>query len=182
MILFWAMSFGLAGEPLVTEGFEAAKARHLRVQSVSMGVLASWSVVNLGVGGVGAVIAESPRQEGFWAGNAGWNLVNLGIATSGLASVGAKRTSITTGPQLLKAQNNLERALLVNIGLDVAYMMAGLAVRERGLRVEDPRLQGFGDALLVQGGFLFVFDIGAFAASRRSRRRDVYQPFSSTRP
>lgn len=149
---------------------EVARERHLRVQRVGMSVLGGWAVVNLAGGSVGYALADDPRSQGFWAGNAAWNAVNLGIATAGLASVGARRRAIVDFTSLERSRDNFERSLLVNIGLDVAYVMAGFALRERGLRVDDPRLVGFGDALLVQGGFLFVFDIGLFAGSRFSRR------------
>ena len=151
--------------------FELQRDRHLRVQRVGMTVLTSWSAVNLAGGSVGYALAETPRQQGFWGGNAAWNVVNLGIGTAGLASLGRRRTTIVDPTSLERARDNFERALLVNIGLDVAYAMAGFALRERGQRLDDPRLRGIGDALLVQGGFLFAFDIGLFAGSRVSRRR-----------
>ncbi|MEO0599831.1 MAG: hypothetical protein AAF211_00245 [Myxococcota bacterium] len=174
MVGWWgALAVAGAQEP-GESAFEAAKARHLRVQSAGMGVLAGWSAVNLAGGGVAWALADTPRREGFWGGNAAWNVVNLGIATAGLASVGGKRKAIQEPLDLLKSQQNLERSLLVNIGLDVAYVVAGLALRERGLRLDQPSLQGFGDALLAQGGFLFAFDIALFTASQRSRRRERY--------
>ncbi len=186
MIVAWMMALASAGEPgdgdAERQAFEEAKARHLRVQRRGMGVLASWSVLNLAGGGVGAAIAEDPRAQPFWGGNAGWNVVNLGIATAGLASVGARRRAVQEPADLLRSQQNLERSLLLNIGLDVAYVVAGLALRERGLRVDDPALLGLGDALLVQGGFLFAFDIGLFTASKRSRRKERYSVRLIARP
>lgn len=162
-------TLALAQEPADSR-FELEKTRHLRTQRVGMGVLMGWSGVNLAGGGLAFAVADTPRREGFWGGNAAWNVVNLGIATASLASIGARQTQITDYTSLERSRDNFERALLLNIGLDVAYVMAGLALRERALRADDLRLRGFSDALVLQGGFLFVFDIGLFAGSRYSRR------------
>lgn len=178
MVWWLALAAG-AQEP---DAFEQAKARHLRVQRAGMGVLAGWSAANLVGGGITAAVVDDPRQDGFWGGNAAWNVVNLGIATAGFASIEGRRKRIVDGASLLHSQQNLERSLLFNMGLDVAYAVAGLAVRERGLRLEQPALQGVGDALLVQGGFLFVFDASMLAASRRSRRRERYTIRFNTMP
>jgi len=177
----WLGLAALAQEP-ADDAFERAKARHLRVQSAGMGVLAGWSGVNLAGGGIAWALEDDPRREGFWGGNAAWNVVNLGIATAGLASVGGKRKSIRDGESLLRSQQNLERSLLLNIGLDVGYMLAGWALRERGQRLGQPGLEGLGDALVVQGGFLFTFDLALFTASKVSRRHERYDIRFKTMP
>ena len=56
----------------------------------------------------------------------------------------------------------MEKILLFNAGLDVAYVMGGLYLNERGKNATDTQkrdqLRGFGKAVVLQGGFLLVFD------------------------
>jgi hypothetical protein len=78
--------------------------------------------------------------------NAGWNTVNLALATTSLI------LDRPVEPQ------KLARVFWINAALDVGYMAGGLAMRQRGLRLEQPNLVGWGDSILLQGSFLFVFD------------------------
>ena len=150
----------------LTVGPRAYAERSARVRRVGMGVLGTWSVANMGAGCAGWALAENERMRGFHQMNCMWNGVNAGIAAAGL--VDALRP---IDPLEARAKGRgLERALLFNAGLDVGYVMAGMWLRERGKRLEDPRLVGWGDALLVQGGFLFTFDVSLLLVHSRSAK------------
>lgn len=140
-----------------------------RTERRGMAVLGSWAVVNLAGGTVGWAIAEDERTRNFHAGNALWNTVNLGLAAGGLFR---KAPTAPVDPrEALKQADTLDRVLLFNAGIDVGYTMAGFALQQWGKNREDARLQGFGDALLVQGGFLFAFDIGLYLSHRKWTRK-----------
>jgi hypothetical protein len=49
----------------------------------------------------------------------------------------------------------------LNAGLDVAYVMTGFFLIEKGKNSANnaDRLKGFGYSLILQGGFLFAFDL-----------------------
>ncbi|TNE88807.1 MAG: hypothetical protein EP330_13530 [Deltaproteobacteria bacterium] len=127
----------------------------LRVERGAMGTLASWSIGNLAVG-VPAGLQSEGRSRGFWLGNAAWNGVNLGIVGLGAAGIHGRVRAGDPGPvALARQQRALRRTLLVNAGLDVAYVATGLALRSLAERDD---LRGMGDALVLQGGFLLVFD------------------------
>ena len=54
--------------------------------------------------------------------------------------------------------------LLLNAGLDVAYIMTGLYMKERAKNVEKRKamLKGYGNSIMLQGGFLFLFDVALY--------------------
>ena len=48
---------------------------------------------------------------------------------------------------------------MLNMGLDVAYMAGGLYMTERSKsRLNPAKLKGYGNAVMVQSGFLLLFD------------------------
>lgn len=55
---------------------------------------------------------------------------------------------------------------MLNIGLDAAYMLGGAYLLERAKNniTNLDRFTGFGKSILMQGAFLFVFDIGFYMA------------------
>jgi hypothetical protein len=65
---------------------------------------------------------------------------------------------------------NLERTLIFNSGLDIAYIATGLYLRERGKNelnlTRSEQFQGFGKSLMLQGGFLLVFDALFYSSLR----------------
>jgi hypothetical protein len=61
---------------------------------------------------------------------------------------------------------NFEKILLFNAGLDVGYMALGAFLWERGLRKDSDRLTGYGQSLILQGGFLFTFDLVLYFMNR----------------
>ena len=78
--------------------------------------------------------------------NAGWNVVNVALAT----------------PALIKPKpvdpKRMAKLFWINAGLDVGYMAAGLWMSQRGQATGNPQLTGWGQSVLLQGGFLFAFD------------------------
>lgn len=100
----------------------------------------------------------------FWRGVgsqfAGWGLVNALIAFGGrvMAQERAAGYDNPGVPEVLnKESNSLQRLLWINAGLDVLYMLGGgwLIRRDKG----DGRRKGMGLGVIIQGAFLFVFDI-----------------------
>lgn len=58
----------------------------------------------------------------------------------------------------------MEKTLLFNGGLDVGYMAAGFYLREKAknsTKYHD-MFKGYGSALILQGAFLFVFDLSLY--------------------
>ncbi len=127
-----------------------------------MYVLGGWGAASVAAGAIGYAIADDARWRGFHLMTAGWGLVDLGLAGLSLYN-NDPAAAATLGPaESLAAQLGIERILLFNAGLDVGYLTLGAWLWERGLRKSDPRLEGFGQAILIQGAFLLAFDLGLY--------------------
>lgn len=154
-----------AAQPAAGDDSATALFRRAAIVRGGMVTLGSWAVANLAVGGVGWAVAEDPTLRGFAEMSALWNTVNLGLALGGLAT--AEETPSTLLPSYRESSGRLERVLLFNAGLDVGYMMLGAWLWDRGARgvgiesaaISSEQLTGWGQALVVQGAFLFVFDL-----------------------
>ncbi len=136
----------------------------------AMALLGLWALLNLLVSGY-QVARLDRRHEAFHFHlmNAGWGLVNALLAAAGLAGTHPGQTTGLQLSTLLAGQLRLEGLLLLNAGLDVAYLMTGFWLRARALApgaVRPERLAGYGRSLWVQGGFLLVFDVGFWLAVR----------------
>lgn len=141
-----------AREWLATHNEEAT-----RLNRVAMGVLFGWAVLNIGTGVAGHFASEGETRAFFQA-NAAWNVVNLAIAGFGYHGQATAEPASWDLARSLAEGQKMERVLLFNAGLDVGYMAFGAFLWERGLRKDSERLRGWGKSLLVQGGFLLVFD------------------------
>jgi hypothetical protein len=92
--------------------------------------------------------------------NALWNTVNLGIAAFGY--FGAMRMAAPADAfGLYQEQVGMDKALLFNAGLDLAYIAAGFWAMERSKNVQKNQAQwkGYGQSIALQGAFLFAFDV-----------------------
>ncbi len=138
-----------------------------------MWVLTGWSVANLAYGGIAAARTEGTTKY-FNRMNVYWNVVNLGIAAPSLISSLRKKNNLpTTLDESIEELHSLEKTLLFNTGLDAAYLMGGLYLLERAKNSPDQhdRLKGFGQSVLLQGGFLLLFDATTYLALRKSHRK-----------
>ena len=46
----------------------------------------------------------------------------------------------------------------INAALDVVYIAGGAVLRQQGIEKNNPQWIGWGDSIILQGGFLLVFD------------------------
>ena len=134
-----------------------------RMATNSMLVLGGWAVGTMITGGVGLTQVPATSESGrFHQMNIAWNAVNLGIALPAYLR-GRKRLRRPTDTDLavaVDAQRRTEKVYLINFGLDLGYIGLGAWMREHARTdVKDPDLwAGSGSSLLVQGGFLLLFD------------------------
>lgn len=144
----------------------------LQRQKTGMLVLGSWAVGNIAIGA-----ALSARQEGsakyFHQMNAGWNTINLGIAALGY--LGAAKSDPANTDLFLSMQEHhkFQKILLFNAGLDVAYMVGGAYLIEKSKNAAKlpERLKGFGQSIVLQGGFLLAFDLAQYAVLASGNER-----------
>lgn len=141
-------------------GFAELHESRLQKQRLGMLILGSWAVGNMATGA--AFLGKSSGENrAFQQMQIGWNAVNLGIATLGyLGSLKVDPSGWDTY-QSVQEHYKMQKILLFNAGLDVGYMLGGVYLLERGKREvkNAERLRGFGRSILLQGAFLFVFDL-----------------------
>ena len=136
----------------------------ISLNSNGMLVLGGWAVSNIIVGGVG-MTQTGGQTKYFHQMNAAWNSVNLAIA--GFGYYGLRNQSVDLSlAETINEFHNFEKILLFNAGLDIGYMAIGAYLWERGIRKDSNRLVGYGQSMILQGGFLFTFDLVLYFMSR----------------
>lgn len=121
--------------------------------------LLAWAGFSIAVGAALAA-QKSPFLQGFGAQFAGWGAVDALIALIGARSSGRKQQAADAhAPATLAAETRkLRRLLWLNTGLDVLYVLGGYRLA-RGRGATDDAWRGHGWGIIVQGGFLFWFDL-----------------------
>jgi hypothetical protein len=150
-----------------------------RTNKKAMTVLGGWATSNVVVSGV-LLGQHQGAERAFHQMNVGWNLVNLSIAGLGYWHTSRQLRRPPGSPgEILRQQQKIRQSLLFNAGLDLAYVTAGAWMMDRGVQADRPdaRLEGFGKSLLLQGGFLFLFDISFFLIHQHSDKK-LFQSWS----
>src|SRR5438552_3006409 len=153
------LALSLAAEPFDLRELNRDR---LRTNRLAMGVLAGWAAANIASGVLGGALDRDPQRQALFFTNAAWNVVNALLA--GMALYG----NLTTDPAALDfkasvaAAAKVEKIYLVNAGLDAGYVVAGVLLWQLGAARLDPRLDGVGQSVLVQGICLLVFDTVMF--------------------
>lgn len=136
-----------------------------------MMILGTWAIGNMVWGGIGAS-QTTGETKAFHQMNLYWNSVNLLIAGFGYWQA-TKEVPGTDFWATIESQQGIEKVLLFNGALDLAYMAGGLYMKERGLRNgEDDRLIGFGKSIILQGAFLMAFD-GVMYGFHRAHAKEL---------
>ncbi len=131
------------------------------INETGMKVLGGWAIANIAVGSV-AFYRTKGTTRYFNQMNIFWNIVNLGIVTAGFYGVKEASHKQFNPKQSLAEQRKTERILLINAGLDLAYIAGGVYLNKRGISKNSDRLHGYGNAVILQGAFLFLFDSAMF--------------------
>lgn len=149
---------------LTDQKLEKFNQDRLQINRNGMTVLGSWAVGNIITGAI-VTSQTSGTTKSFHQMNLAWNSVNLAIA--GFGYFGSRETTSRPGlSKTIREFRNFENLLLFNAGLDLGYMASGAYLWERGIRKNSARLVGYGQSLILQGGFLFMFDLVLFKISR----------------
>ena len=154
-LLFLSFSTTIFSQNLTLSNFNQER---LDLNRKGLTVLGSWAGTNLITNGI-LLANSSGSDKYFYQMNVYWNVVNGALA--GLGVLQAKNTQAGLSPfQTLEEQSNTEKTFLVNTGLDVAYVMTGVYLLEKSKNSIDSqeRLKGYGQSVILQGGFLLLFD------------------------
>jgi hypothetical protein len=134
--------------------------QRLNINKYGMTVLGSWALVNIASGVALSVNNNNLNQKNFWQMNAMWNAVNLTLAAPGLYMALKQPEQSMLWVDVIKEQNFTEKVFLFNTALDVAYITAGFWMYDRSKYVStnNERWKGWGQSIIIQGSFLFLFD------------------------
>lgn len=156
-----------------------------RLDQRGFAVLGGWAVSNVLVSGIATGQTEGSAHY-FHQMNIGWGAINLALA--GVGYLGARvavRQPTATRAENVRAQLRTENIYLFNAGLDVAYLATGVYLLEKGRNPTAPgssdRWRGYGQSLLLQGGFLLLFDGFQFATHHHHGTRALYPLLSRVR-
>jgi hypothetical protein len=135
-----------------------------KITNVGMMALGTWAIGNMVSGGVLSLNRQGTVGY-FHQMNFLWNTFNLALAASGLYQSIAEEALTLSLVESVEAQHKIERLLLLNSGLDLSYIMGGFYLMERSRRAspQSERYLGYGRSLILQGGFLLVFDLSLYA-------------------
>ena len=136
-----------------------------KVDQKLMLTLGTWSLANTAVGIYGWSKTEDESKY-FHQMNAAWGGINLAIAGFGYYNSMSADPASFSLLESINEQHNIQKVLMLNIGLDAAYMLGGAYMIERSkTTIDNPeRLSGFGKSVIMQGAFLCAFDIGFYIA------------------
>ncbi len=122
--------------------------------------LLSWASTSISTG-VSLLLRGNTFQQGVGTQFVGWGVINLLIALIGGRSSRRRAAAPTayTPATVERETRNLRRILWINTGLDVFYVLGGWQLaRTKGK--DDARWRGQGWGIILQGAFLFFFDLG----------------------
>ncbi len=130
------------------------------IERTALKTLAVWSGSQIASGLVLASTQQGWKKQ-FFGFNAAWNLVNGTLAWVGLQKLRFEEPA--SDPVLaLHRYHKTERILMLNCGLDIAYIATGFALNNLSQTTSSElaynRLRGYGNSLYLQGGFLLLFD------------------------
>lgn len=144
--------------------------QRLKLDKTHGAVLGGWGVANVATGIIGASTTSGSHRY-FHQMNVGWGVINTGLAYFIRRQVREDQMKATNPAMARMAQQRIEGLLLLNTGLDIAYVAAGWGFTERANNMaagkSRDRALGFGESLMVQGGFLLVFDVWQYVRHRR---------------
>lgn len=146
-------------------GWEELDSQRIHTTTTGMYILGSWALANLVTNPVLSKNAVGSNKY-FYQMNTMWNVVNVGLAGVSLWQSSNGNATADTWYAAYQEQQSTEKIFLFNTALDVAYVAGGLYLLERSKNAINnaDRLNGYGKGVILQGAFLFVFDLGMYVA------------------
>ena len=127
----------------------------IKINQIAMLTLGGWALINMTSSGL-ILPHASGEKKYFYQMNIYWNAVNLAIGGFGYFGSQEQPDSLSFA-ESVREQVNIEKILLLNAGLDIAYITAGLFLLEK--QNADKKMKGYGRSVILQGSFLLAFDV-----------------------
>ncbi len=163
-------SFLHSQEIWITEPFIQTQARLNKDGAIGLN---SWALLNIGYSG-SQLNKTSGQEYYFHKMNLIWGGIDLAV---GIPTFIRSQRIYKGKVQLKLDKYNPKKYLAiysVNSWLDLAYIGAGLIVKSRASQSSDPNmLKGYGNSIIMQGGFLFTFDSVMYLLHRKLYKNHV---------
>lgn len=131
--------------------------QRIKITKTGMVILGSWGAANMAVGAIGLATADGEAKY-FHQMNLLWGAANFAIALPAYFGQRKAKKDIPFA-QSIKEQSKIEKTFLINGGLDLVYITAGVYCLEKAKNTSNKdRYRGYGKSLFVQGGGLLLFD------------------------
>ncbi len=145
-------------------------------------VLSYWGAANIAAGAAGYAATKSYEEQNFYGMTTAWGLINFGIGLPGALSKKTKRLSLF---QLQHEQTKTEKIYLSNAMFDLLYIAGGAYLKEYAKNQpsvrKEQQFNGFGNAVLIQGAGLLLFDTGMLWLNNRNRKKYLDRYLLNTR-
>jgi len=130
--------------------------------------LGSYALGNFAVSGAGYFSAEDQYTKHFHEMNVMWNTVNFGLALPGYLKA-RKNAGDWDVAEMERQQRKTKSIFLINSAVDIGYIATGIYLRGEAENRPDESdmFRGYGDSMVLQGSFLFAFDLVAFAIHKQ---------------
>lgn len=164
LVAFTTLSLPLLSQKISLEKFEKERIRYSKNAMIA---LAGWSVANIAGSGI-ATDTRNKEMRYFHQMNVMWGGINLAIAGLGYWGAAKEKINNPTLEAVLKHQNKIEKTYLINAGLDVLYVGSGLLMNKTADNQKNPdKFRGYGNSIMVQGGFLMLYDAIMYGIHRK---------------
>jgi len=152
------------------EEYKEFYSESLQTTNTGMYILGGWAITNIATGAYGWSRSDGTTKY-FHQMNLFWNTVNLSIAGYGLYNHLRLDISAMDPDEIMERHTRTERILLINTALNVGYIGGGFLMRQLAGRSSEysDMLKGYGNSVMVQGGFLLLFDLALYGILRTQR-------------
>lgn len=140
--------------------YDSVNKKRYQIAETGFTVLGSWAVMNIGAGLIGYQNTTGERKQ-FYKANVIGGLINLTFAGVGYFTTRKMANKPHSVAETFKKQASAEKLFLFSVGLDLGAITAGFYTKERAARFTGEKrvwVKGAGNALILQGAFLTLFD------------------------
>jgi len=158
--IFAAFAMKAIAQLPTTEQLHDFNKKRNTITSRGLDVLGGWALANTATSGI-MYFNSKGSDRAFHQMNVAFNGVNIIIVG---ASLLPKQKNDLDLSKTLQWQSNSEATYIANAALDLVYASVGLYLTEKAkndMKHHD-RWNGWGDALIMNGSFLFLFDTTMF--------------------
>jgi hypothetical protein len=130
----------------------------VRITSNGMEILGGWGLVNAGISGPTWVNSTSPETRYFFQMNTIWGATDFLAGLFSYTGLQNSKNKPLSAAETLRQQQKIEKIFFINGCLDVVYIGTGAYLKLAGDSRNSPIMKGYGGSILLQGGFLLIFD------------------------